>query len=1125
MKQLLDMNKEIRFILFYFILIFIFIAGKELFNYHELNKLHSITSKIYEHPFRVSNAALNVKVNIYKIRKLMTEIVLYKSKSKSDELLQEIKEHEKNIYQNLIVIEKNILGESGLKLQQETLKLFKDWKKKRDNITLQVASNIETKLIDITKSICALHADKIEIYADKLYSYASKKSEEFRNSSIETADKLKTIIILVDVVFLFLFIGIVYYIIYRISEYINTNSRLKSVLTVVRSIDELIVRETEFKKLIQESCTILTSNYIYLNAWISLTDNNNKITDIISAEDSEDFTLFKEKIESGWIPDCIEKSTNSNECFSYIENIEICNECPMSLKYKSKSAFNIELVYKEKKYGYLTLTLDSKDINNKEEFGLLNEVAGDMAYAFYNIEMQSQLIEKEKYYRELFNKTPNIIILTNIDSGQLYDVNNTFEKILGYKREEVVGKTTLEFDMWTDINQRKIFAEKLRKDGSVEKMIARINTKDKNVLIFELNANIVSLDYTDYMLAVLTDITEQKKAEDTIVYLKELYDSIINSVDNLIFVKDLNFNYITCNRAFEKFVGISKDDLIGKSDYDVFDKEIAVFFRGHDKQMLVEKQSKSNFEWVTYPDGSKSYLLTIKAPLLDSNGDIIGLVGNSTDVTEQERTLKALKEAQSLAKIGSWEYDIIEDILVGTEEVYNIFGFSDLNMKLNKNSFFEQNHPDDLETAEEDFRNSLNSKDITVSHNRIIRKNDGEIRYLEHRWIIEYDNDIAVKAVGTTQDITEKINNINLLEHKTKELETIIKEAPTPIILHSEDGKISMLNQAWIDSCGYSIDDTPTIDSFMELVFEDPDTKASVKEHVRSLYSITSKVDEGEFTFLTKRGDHVTWQFSSAPLGVIDGKRTIISSAMDVTELKKKDEMMMAQSRAAAIGDMISMIAHQWRQPISVIAMSANNMLLDIDLDSLDKDEIENESKLILEQTEHLSKTIDDFRDFFKPEKEKERESVSYVVYESIKMMSKSLENNSIRYNVNSTTDEKVMIFTRELLQVFINILKNAKETLVENQNSGKWINIDIIDDGGYIKTKICNNGGQIPPSDIVKIFDPYFSTKSEQNGIGLSLYTSKLIIEKHMGGELSVENTDDGVCFFVNIPRDKVDE
>ena len=366
----------------------------------------------------------------------------------------------------------------------------------------------------------------------------------------------------------------------------------------------------------------------------------------------------------------------------------------------------------------------------------------------------------------------------------------------------------------------------------------------------------------------------------------------------------------------------------------------------------------------------------------------------------------------------------------------------------------------------------------------------------------------------------KKLNDtLKSFEHKKKELETIIQEAPNPMILHSEDGNIIRLNQAWIDYSGYSINEIPTIDAWVETMYDDIDVKASVKNHIDTLYDITSKIDEGEFTFLNKNKELITWKFSSAPLGIINGKRTIISSAMDITELKKKDDMLISQSRLAAMGEMIGMIAHQWRQPIAGIAMDANNMLLDISLEEFDINNAEEYSNSILEQTEHLSKTIDDFRNFFKPDKVLITVKLKDIIEETHSIVKESLINDSIEFRTSYESNTEVSAYPRELMQVFVNIINNAKDSLVANKIGDALIIVKVYDDDKYVHTDICDNGTGIDENVLPNIFDPYFSTKDEKTGTGLGLYMSKMIVEKHLNGKIEVSNKDRGICFKVRLP------
>ncbi len=251
-----------------------------------------------------------------------------------------------------------------------------------------------------------------------------------------------------------------------------------------------------------------------------------------------------------------------------------------------------------------------------------------------------------------------------------------------------------------------------------------------------------------------------------------------------------------------------------------------------------------------------------------------------------------------------------------------------------------------------------------------------------------------------------------------------------------------------------------------------------------------------------------------------------VGTIQDITELEQsrqelihKDKIMIAQSRHAAMGEMISMIAHQWRQPVSVIAMGANNLLIDIELDTLNQKSIKTESRNILKQTEYLSKTIDDFRNFFRPDKEMEEVKLEAVIYEAQKIIGSDLENHNITLSVEYDKSYIVKTYSRELLQVYINLLKNAKEALIENRENNRNINIVISSDDTNLITTVCDNGGGIESDTIDKIFNPYCSTKSEKNGTGLGLYMSKTIIEKHIQGKIEAYNFEDGACFKISLP------
>ena len=236
-------------------------------------------------------------------------------------------------------------------------------------------------------------------------------------------------------------------------------------------------------------------------------------------------------------------------------------------------------------------------------------------------------------------------------------------------------------------------------------------------------------------------------------------------------------------------------------------------------------------------------------------------------------------------------------------------------------------------------------------------------------------------------------------------------------------------------------------------------------------------------------------------------------------KLKAQEEIMIAQSRHAAMGEMISMIAHQWRQPISAISMEANNILADIELDTLDDATLKESSLGIIKQTKELSSTIDDFRNFFKPSKEIDEISVESPLEDALEIIHASLEKSGIKISLTVEKNRKIQTYSRELMQVFLNILKNSKEAFPDDTES-KYINISIISDLDNVKINICDNAGGIKEDIMKKIFNPYFSTKTKKNGTGLGLYMSKTIINQHLQGTITAYNKDNGTCFEIILPH-----
>ena len=355
----------------------------------------------------------------------------------------------------------------------------------------------------------------------------------------------------------------------------------------------------------------------------------------------------------------------------------------------------------------------------------------------------------------------------------------------------------------------------------------------------------------------------------------ELMKNVTNSVSDLIYYKDLNYKYIGCNKNFEQYVGVEEKELIGKSDYEIFSEDDAKKFREMDIDVLGNSHEVTRELWVEFGNNNRKYMHATKSPLVDANGNNIGLVGVSRDITK--------------------EYDLKK-------------------------------------------------------------------------------------------------------------------------------------------------------------------------------------------------------------------------------ELQDKQTQLIEQSRHASMGEMIGNIAHQWRQPLNALGLVIQKIGFYYERDMLDKKRIDESVKKCMNLVDGMSETIDDFRDFFNPNRVKDEFNINEAVEKAYSIVEPAFKNLNINYQFDAEDEYFVLGFKNEFSQVILNLLNNAKDALVDNEISSKQISITISKIGKKIRVSVRDNAGGIPNHVLPKIFDPYFTTKDEGRGTGLGLHMSKMIIEDHMQGKLTTKRVSDGTIFVITL-------
>ena len=247
--------------------------------------------------------------------------------------------------------------------------------------------------------------------------------------------------------------------------------------------------------------------------------------------------------------------------------------------------------------------------------------------------------------------------------------------------------------------------------------------------------------------------------------------------------------------------------------------------------------------------------------------------------------------------------------------------------------------------------------------------------------------------------------------------------------------------------------------------------------------------------------------------------RTLEERVLDsVAELRLKDQMMIQQSRQAAMGEMINNIAHQWKQPLNNLGLILQSMAYEFNAGVLTLKDMEIESKKCMDLIGFMAQTIDDFRSFFREDKEMKTFGIRQSISRAIRLVSASLMDHNIKVVVEPGDEIQVNGYSNEYAQVLLNLLGNARDVLLDRQVVDPVIIVKASkeDDGAVVTIR--DNGGGIAAGIMEYIFDPYFTTKEPGKGTGIGLFMSKTIIEKNMGGSLSVSNVENGACFKVKI-------
>ncbi len=344
------------------------------------------------------------------------------------------------------------------------------------------------------------------------------------------------------------------------------------------------------------------------------------------------------------------------------------------------------------------------------------------------------------------------------------------------------------------------------------------------------------------------------------------------------------------------------------------------------------------------------------------------------------------------------------------------------------------------------------------------------------------------------------------IEMEEMEFKNLFETSEVGLAINDKDGKFIKVNKKFARMLAYKSSEELYDKYWNDIIL------GSFNEDEQKLFNElkNEKIEKLNLEKDYKRADGTVFDgYLSATAFYIDSEfKYILSSLIDISEVKEKDNILFQQSKMAAMGEMLANIAHQWRQPLSAISTASSGLKIQNAVGVINKEDLDSSLDLIKNTSLYLSNTIEDFRNFFNPEnKEKIEIEVDTLITQALNLLSAQFKNKKIKV-IKDIENINLKILRNELIQVILNLLNNSRDALTQIDSiEKKLIFIKVKKEDKYAVISIKDNAGGIDEKIINRVFEPYFTTKHKAQGTGIGLYMVDEIVKKHMNGEIKVEN------------------